>query len=411
MRKLWIILGMLLLALSWSCRKSLPAISSDEPGTLRIHTELDDHVDVYSKASNTTLQASDLTLEIFKEGVSIQKFAPIGDLNKEISLDPGEYSVQAYSSVFTTPAFDMPVYSDEAQVTIQSGSTSSAELICTQSNAGVRIHYDEVFQQAHSTYSVTISQQGHQLVYADADATRTGYFLPGEVTLVLTVDGQTHQQSLTLQAQRLYTLTIQDEAQPSGTLGLTLQIDPSYTEEEVPVFFPLDPTPTTPDAGSRTVLYHENFGTQATLGSYVTAYTDWETPSVSYAGTQQVIRPDTPSAGYSEASAGCCLLFPSANRSFTVSELNTAGATALELSFGLSSENGATLTASDIAVTVSTNESGVATPLPLTITAYGQWYLVSSSGNLPAVESLTIEIKPLQSNLLLDDLQISGLQN
>ena len=179
----WLFLLLFLLPLSWSCRKSLPQTPSDAPGTLIIHTELDERVDLLSKASTSTLQASDLTLEIFKEGVSVEKFSPIGNASKEIPLAPGTYNVQAYSAEFTAPAFEMPVYADETEVTVQSESMASAELICTQSNAGVRIVYDEAFQQAHTTYSVSISQQGYSLTYTGLDATRTGYFLPEQATL------------------------------------------------------------------------------------------------------------------------------------------------------------------------------------------------------------------------------------
>ena len=214
----WIFFLLFVLSLSWSCRKSLPQTSSGTPGTLIIHTELDDRVDLLSKTSTSSLQATDLTLEIFKEGVSIEKLSPIGSASQEISLDPGVYNVQAYSAAFTAPAFEMPVYADEEQVTIQSESTTTIEMICTQSNAGIQIVYDEAFQQAHTDYSVSISQQGYTLEYKGLDATRTGYFLPGEVSLLLTVDGEQYQQTLDLQAQRIYILTIQDEAAPFYTM-------------------------------------------------------------------------------------------------------------------------------------------------------------------------------------------------
>ncbi len=407
----WLFLLLFVLPLSWSCRKSLPQTPSDQPGTLFIRMELDDRVDLLSKATPSTIQASDLTLEIFKEDVSIEKFSPIGSGSKEISLAPGSYTVQAYSATFTAPAFEMPVYADEAEVTVQSESTASVELICTQSNAGVRIVYDEAFQEAHSDYSVSISQQGHSLEYTGLDATRTGYFLPGQATLLLTVDGEQYQQTLDLQAQRLYTLTIQDEAAPSGSLGLTLQIDNSYIEEDVAIFFPLDPSsPTPPEEGTRSILYHENFGTQASSsGSYIPAYNDWENTTVSYSGSQLVLKPDTPSSNYPNASGGCCLSFPMV-RNFTVSDINTTGATSLALSFGLSADDNTSFTSADIEVTVSKDDSGIATPLSLTLTPYGNWTLVSASSGIPSTASLTLNIKAQQANLLIDDLSISGFK-
>ena len=74
-------------------------------------------------------------------------------------------------------------------------------------------------------------------------------------------------------------------------------------------------------------------------------------------------------------------------RDFTVSNINTFGATSLVLSFGLSSENGASLDPSDLTVTVVKDDSGVVTPLSLTLTPYGNWTLVSASSGIPETES------------------------
>lgn len=191
---------------------------------------------------------------------------------------------------------------------------------------------------------------------------------------------------------------------------MTLQIDNSYIEENISIFFPLDPSsPTLPEGGSRTVLYHENFGTQASAsGTYIPAYNGWENTSVSYSGSQQIILPDTPSSNYPNASGGCCLSFPM-SRDFTVSNINTSGATSLALSFGLSCENGSSLEASDIEVTVAKDDSGVVTPLSLILTPYGNWTLVSASSGIPETESLTLNIKAQKTHLLIDDLSISGI--
>lgn len=409
--KFRILLLILLLPLFWSCRKSLPKPGPKEKGTLVIKMQVDERVDYLSKASGTTPQPSDLTLEILDGETSVEKFAPIGNANKEISLSPGDYKVRAYSAEFSAPAFDKPVYADEEQVSIPSGGTAAASLECIQSNAGVKIAYSAAFKQAHSDYATEIVQNGLKLAYRGADETRTGYFLPGRATLTLTVDGVSHRQELTLQPQRIYTVNIEDEALPSGSVGINLSINSSYTEENLQVFFPADPATPQPPEGTRKVLFSENFGTKATTDTYLNSYDGWENTSVSYSGTTlMIVKPSSESMLYPDASGGCCLFYSLSNRSFTVSGINTSGATSLVLTFGLSNSAGGTLSASDIEVSVDENESGIPLTLTPTVTAYDKWSLVTVSSGIPATALLTLNITAKRNNMLVDDLRITGIK-
>lgn len=410
--KFRIFLLILLLPLSWACRKSLPTPSPKEKGTLVIKMQVDERVDYLSKASaGAAPLPSDLTLEILDGETSVEKFAPIGNANKEISLSPGNYTVKAYSAEFSAPAFDKPVYADEEQVTIPAGGTASASLECIQSNAGVKIAYSTAFKQAHSDYSTEITQNGLKLAYTEANEARTGYFLPGPVTLTLTVDGVAHRQELTLQPQRIYTVNIEDEALPSGSVGINLSINSSYTEENLQVFFPADPVTPPPPEGTRKVLFSENFGTQATSETSIYDYLDFENSRDIYSGTNlMVTKPNSASALYPGASGGCCLLYSFNNRTLTLSGINTSGAASLVLTFGLSNSAEGSVSASDIEVSADENESGIPLTLTATVTNYGRWSQVTVSSGIPSTALLTLNITAKKSNILLDDLRITGIK-
>ncbi len=404
----------LLLFLGGSCRKTVPQHPTEEvQGTLLIHMQIDDRVDYLSKADPSAPQLSTFTLDILQDESLLKRLSPIGNSDQEISLDPGTYTIRAYSADFSTPAFDTPVYSDETQVDIQSGSTTPANLVCTQSNAGVRILYAESFQQAHTSYSAQIVQNDIGLSYMDEDATRTGYFLPGQATLILTVDGTKYRQELTLQAQHIYTLTIQDEPLPTGNLSVNMTVDNRYLEEDIQVYFPIEPTtPEPPTDDTREVLYRENFGTHATSGTNVIEYAGyWEDPSVKYSGSLMVKLPDNVSSGYPGASGGCSIFYPMA-RDFTAAGINTSGATSLQLSFGISNETGVPPSTTDITVTMTPDDAEIPSPvqLPLSITSYGSWSQITASSGIPASESLTLNIHANVTQLLIDDLCITGIR-
>ena len=136
----------------------------------------------------------------------------VGQLTEALELDPGTYTVYVQSAYFTVPAFDSPVYgATRTDVVVASNQTTTVSLVCLQTNAGVRVVYTDKFleycQRKGYAYSTLINAGTHTLDFGHNE-TRTGYFLPGNVDLVVNLNGATYSKAIALAAQELVTVRI-----------------------------------------------------------------------------------------------------------------------------------------------------------------------------------------------------------
>ncbi len=419
--KIRIILLALLLPLCWGCRKNAPEPPSKGEGRLTISASVDDRISYLTRAGAPPL-ASELILEVLSGQTRIHCFSPLGAGEKEISVEAGDYTLLAYSALFEAPAFDMPVYSAETQVSVAEGATASATLACVQSNAGVKIVYSDAFRAAHTDYTATVTQNQQSLSYSGADAGRTGYFATGYVTLQLIVDGETHSQQLQLFPQRVYTVNVQDEAPGSLSFGVSVSVDGDCTDEDVDVFFPADegdepgddPGDEPGEGGDVRVVYTETVGATPVEGqSALSGYEGWLASGITYTNGNNgisIVVPQRPSGGYPNASGGNAVRFNWDNsRMMTISGINTLGATSLELTFGLSNDAGTAISTGDLTVNVSTDGNSFS-PLTYALTPFEHWSLARVTAGIPAAASLTFQFVGHTSDALVDDIRITAAE-
>ena len=163
----------------------------------------------------------------------------IGDLPDQIVLPVGDYTVEAYSAIFSEPMFDAPCYFGKTTIEIEAGETTEASLICSQSNAGVKVVWSNAFTERFSVYQAQITSGAGDLTYSSTE-TRTGYFLPGTVSISIIADGQTiNGGSITLAAKDMVTLTLQPKETPSGSLSIYFTIDETVNNREIEII--IDP--------------------------------------------------------------------------------------------------------------------------------------------------------------------------
>ena len=175
----------------------------------------------------------------------------IDDLPDQIVLPVGDYTVEAYSAIFSEPKFDTPHYSGKTDVTIVAGETTEASLICSQSNAGIKLVWSDAFSDLYSNYEAQITSGAGELTYSSTE-TRTGYFLPGTVSVSITADAQTiNAGSITLAAKDMVTLTLQPKESTSGSLSINFTIDETVNNREIEII--IDPEYT--DENSETNPY------------------------------------------------------------------------------------------------------------------------------------------------------------
>lgn len=180
-------------------------------GTLNIQLEMDDHIDLITRTATTkaTPDLTTFTLEVVQGEEIVEKLPTIGsNTSPSLTLAEGDYTVKVYSQPFTAPEFDLPVYGASQDFSILAGETKAVALECVQTNAGVVINYSDAFQSQYSTYSTRITCASGSLDFSGSNASRTGYFPAGYVTLTITADGQEYEQEILLKGQRLYNIGI-----------------------------------------------------------------------------------------------------------------------------------------------------------------------------------------------------------
>ena len=105
-----------------------------------------------------------------------------------LSVPSGSYVVKAVSGLFEKPAFSSPQYGDEQCVVVPSGGVADVKLVCSQMNAGMRLHIDPGFLTAYPNGVLFLKSSKGKLMYGYSEE-RTAYFHPGQVSLILNDDG------------------------------------------------------------------------------------------------------------------------------------------------------------------------------------------------------------------------------
>jgi len=147
---------------------------------------------------------------------------------EELPLPAGTYTVSAESEAFDAPAFDTPQWGDTQIVTVAEGNSVSVTLDCRQCNSGLRLEVDGSFRSAFPDGTLTLKGPGGTLPYAYGE-TRTAFFLPGTVSLLLDDGGYVQTLfSRTLEACQMLSLRLCANA---GTRsgGISIQLDTTRT--------------------------------------------------------------------------------------------------------------------------------------------------------------------------------------
>lgn len=228
MKRRNLLFPLLITAMGWgSCAKNDPGNVGN--GSLVVRLDVDPTVRVVTASATKSADAATFTLEILQNETVIKKLSPIGVDPGPIELPSGVYTVRTYSQSFTAPAFDTPVYGGSAGVSIAVDNETPVSIGCKQTNAGVRVSYSEAFRANHSTRSTTIRQIQGALTFTDDDVSggRIGYFPADRATIVVTADGVEYEQELTLDAQTVYNVSVDDAPQSvSGNLKLDITFRP-----------------------------------------------------------------------------------------------------------------------------------------------------------------------------------------
>ena len=142
----------------------------------------------------------------------------------ELTVPEGSYTVSAVSALFSGPAFDTPQWGDTQIVKVSAGGSVAVTLSCHQLNSGLRLEVDSSFREAFPAGKLSMKCAEGSLSWAYTE-TRTAFFLPGAVSLLLDESGIT---------QTLFTRTLETRQILSVRLsanvgtrsgGISIQLD------------------------------------------------------------------------------------------------------------------------------------------------------------------------------------------
>ncbi len=155
----------------------------------------------------------------------IWDYAPLA-----IELAAGDYTVDAYTEEFDLPLYDTPVFGDSRHISLQQGQIQETELVCSQINAGLTILPSESFIALYRDNPMYLRCTQGTLAYSFSE-TRTAYFLPGKIALLMGGDSGTRTIYTTeLGASQMFTLRLTTSenvplAVPVNGLGISLRTD------------------------------------------------------------------------------------------------------------------------------------------------------------------------------------------
>ena len=186
--------------------------------------------DAVAKAGAEVPDTNDFLLTITdSKGVTLYD-GTYGDSPASLTVPAGSYTLSIVSGQFTTPAFSHPVYGDEQVVVIKAGESVSVTLNCTLLNCGIRLRIASNFLTSFPNGVMYVKQGSAKLMYAYRED-RIAYFKPGEISVVLSNDGQ--EETLftrTLEARQILTVSISAPGQADdGASSIKVTLDTSKT--------------------------------------------------------------------------------------------------------------------------------------------------------------------------------------
>lgn len=157
---------------------------ADEKGELRISFSDSAVTKVLEEIPDT----SDFLLTVSSSDGTVVYDGQYGDSPESIMVDAGSYTIYVRSSDFRKPAFSAPQFGDEQCVVVASGGVADVRLTCVQMNAGVRLRIDESFLKNCPDAVLFLKSKEGKLMYGYSEK-RIAYFLPGEVSLLMSRNG------------------------------------------------------------------------------------------------------------------------------------------------------------------------------------------------------------------------------
>jgi len=183
-----------------------------------------------AKASGDIPDTNDFILTVTDSKGVVLYDGAYGDSPLKISVPAGSYTIKIVSEVFTTPAFDRPVYGDEQVVLVNAGESATVVLNCALVNCGIRLRIASDFLTNYPNGVLFVKQEPARLMYGYREK-RIAYFMPGEIAVVLNNEDKDVTLFVRkLEARQILTVNISAPCAPGdGVSTISAVVDTSKT--------------------------------------------------------------------------------------------------------------------------------------------------------------------------------------
>jgi len=183
----------------------------------------------FTKASAEIPDTNDFILTIADSSGKMLYEGSYGDSPQALTVDPGSYTISIVSIPFTSPAFSRPQYGDEQVVVVQGGQQVDVKLTCTLRNAGIRLKIAPDFLTSFPNGVLYVKGGNARLMYSYKE-TRTAYFKPGDVSVILYNDGKDETLfTRTLQEREILTVSLSAPGSTQGSSSIRVAVDTTKT--------------------------------------------------------------------------------------------------------------------------------------------------------------------------------------
>ena len=224
--------GVSLGVLAWSCSDLLAGQeeSGESRGILEWNFAAASDFDTATRASGEIPDTNAFLLTVKDASGKVLYDGSYGASPTSLLVSPGSYTVTARSCEFTAPAFSKPLFGDEQVIVVQKNQTARAVLSCRQLNVGMRLRIASSFLTAYPSSTLHLKSDAGSLLYAYRE-TRTAYFQPGPVSLVLSTSGEGDKTLYTrsLTAPEILTLSVSAATSSASGGSLSIQLDTART--------------------------------------------------------------------------------------------------------------------------------------------------------------------------------------
>lgn len=160
--------------------------SAGKEGELRI--SFDDTLSDETRSAMEIPDTNEFLLHVEDADGNVVYDGSYGKAPESVLVKSGSYAVRALSKEFSRPAFSSPQFGDEQCVVVGPDESVSVRLLCSQINSGMRLRVSSGFLVAYPGASLVLKSSEGSLMYSYSEK-RIAYFLPGNVSLVLSEGG------------------------------------------------------------------------------------------------------------------------------------------------------------------------------------------------------------------------------